>query len=287
MHFRQVTIVGTGLIGGSLGLALKHHHLAETIVGCDRAEILLRAQAMGAIDRAEPEPAAAAIGSEVVVLATPVGSILDLIERLGPGDPVPLITDVGSTKAWIVERAAKVFGPDWPRRFLPGHPMAGKAEGGIEHAEAELFHDAAWIFDESAAHGAAESAAQSFIAGVQLLGAHPVFLSAERQDRICAWVSHLQQFTATALAVSLREMEAELGPEAQAIGGRALREMTRIAASPYSMWRDIALTNEENIQAALGRLEQNLAHLRENLNGPELREQFRLANEFRERFGKG
>jgi prephenate dehydrogenase len=106
-------------------------------------------------------------------------------------------------------------------------------------------------------------------------------MDAERHDRLCAWISHLPQMIATALASSLRE---EFGDYEvlMEIGGRALREMTRIAQSPYSMWRDIALTNSENIEEALLRFEQQLAHLRENLRGPELREMFEAAN----RFGK-
>ena len=104
-------------------------------------------------------------------------------------------------------------------------------------------------------------------------------LDAERHDRLCAWVSHLPQMISTALAVSLRE---ELGDDeaVRQIGGRALREMTRIAHSPYAMWRDIALTNSENIEDVLLRFEQQLTHLRENLRGPGLREMFDSANKF-------
>ncbi len=107
-------------------------------------------------------------------------------------------------------------------------------------------------------------------------------MDAERHDRLCAWISHLPQMIATALASALRD---ELGDDdaVTQIGGRALREMTRIAHSPYSMWRDIALTNTENIDDALLRFEQQLAHLRENLRGPGLREMFEEAN----KFGKG
>ena len=104
-------------------------------------------------------------------------------------------------------------------------------------------------------------------------------MDAERHDRLCAWISHLPQMIATALASALRD---ELGDDdaVTRIGGRALREMTRIAHSPYSMWRDIALTNTENIEDALLRFEQQLTHLRENLRGPELRKLFEDANQF-------
>jgi prephenate dehydrogenase len=109
----------------------------------------------------------------------------------------------------------------------------------------------------------------------------------EQHDRICAWVSHLPQMVATALASSLlEEFASQVGQEQHfshlnSVGGRALREMTRIASSPYSMWRDIALTNSENIEAALHKLEQRLAHLRENLRGPGLKKEFERGNRFR------
>ena len=276
--FRQITIIGTGLIGGSVGLAVKKHGLARNIVGCDRADILEKAKRAGAIDAGDPDPVTASRGSDVAVLATPVGGILDLLEKLGPVLPKDaLLTDVGSTKLQIAERARKIFGSDWQARFLPGHPMAGKEKSGIEHADAELFRDAVWIFTSEP--GSPRQGA--FVSLAEAIGASPLFLDAERHDRICAWVSHLQQFVSTAMASALVDVQADLGPEVHAIGGRALREMTRIASSPYSMWRDIAFTNSANIESALSALEQNLAHIRENLKTPGLREEFRKANSFR------
>ncbi len=123
---------------------------------------------------------------------------------------------------------------------------------------------------------------QEYIELLASIGARVIAMDPERHDRLCAWISHLPQMMATALASSLRD---ELGEDeaVKEIGGRALREMTRIASSPYSMWRDIALTNSQNIEEALLRFEQQLAHLRENLRGPGLREMFESAN----KFGKG
>src|SRR5208282_3791679 len=114
---------------------------------------------------------------------------------------------------------------------------------------------------------------QEYVALLQSIGARVVAMEAERHDRLCAWISQLPQMISTALASLLRD---ELGDEEAVtqIGGRALREMTRIARSPYSMWRDIALTNSQNLEEALLRFEQQLAHLRENLRGPGLRELF-------------
>src|SRR5580704_4710261 len=118
MPFKQVTIIGTGLVGGSLGLALKKRRLARRIIGCDRAPVLERAQDCGAIDSGTANPADAVRGSDLVVLATPVISILDLVSRLGPAlPPKTLMTDVGSTKAEIVARAGKTFGNNAGQRF--------------------------------------------------------------------------------------------------------------------------------------------------------------------------
>jgi prephenate dehydrogenase len=112
------------------------------------------------------------------------------------------------------------------------------------------------------------------------MGAKILDLDPERHDELVGWVSHLPQFVATALSALLQE---EIGdaPELRDVGGRALHEMTRLGSSPYSMWRDIALTNTEDIQAALLALEERLAHLRENLRTPELRNEFEQANKFR------
>jgi len=282
MAIRQITIVGTGLIGGSLGLALHQYGFEGTIVGCDRRAVLESAQQRGAIDRADANLERAIERSDVIVLATPVGCILSHLEAIAPlAPPETLITDTGSTKEQIVERARMLLGAAAAERVLPGHPMAGKEYSGIEHAEAELFRDAAWLITPIGPNQPYTSRQQEYVDLLQSIGARVMAMEAERHDRLCAWISQLLQMISTALASLLRE---ELGDEEAAleIGGRALREMTRIAHSPYSMWRDIALTNTENLEEALLRLEQQLAHLRENLRGPALRELFDSAN----RFGK-
>jgi prephenate dehydrogenase len=146
MAIRQITIVGNGLIGGSLGLALKKHKFRGRIVGCDREATLERALARGAIDEGASDPGDAVRGSQVVVLAAPVLAILDLIERLGPSlSAKTLLTDVGSTKMAVTDRAVKVFGKNASHRFLGGHPMAGKETSGVDNADADLFHNAAWF----------------------------------------------------------------------------------------------------------------------------------------------
>jgi prephenate dehydrogenase len=281
MAFRQVTIVGTGLIGGSLGLAFKKWHLAGRIIGCDRAPVLQRAQQCGAIEAGAINLIDAVKGSDLVVLATPVIPILDMLDRLGPLLPArTLVTDVGSTKADIVQRAAKPFGKNAGQRFLAGHPMAGKEQAGVEFADADLFKDAAWLFTPLPKQNVHAGLCGEFIHSVEEIGARSAVVGPLEHDRLCAWISHLPQMISTALAATLVE---EFGSDAPIldVGGRALREMTRISGSPYSMWRDIAITNRKNLSDVMQKLEQRLAHIRENLASRELAVEFERAHQLR------
>jgi prephenate dehydrogenase len=281
MAFKQVTIIGTGLIGGSLGLALKKRQLAGRIIGCDRAPVLERAQDCGAIEAGTTDSADAVRGSDLVVLATPVIAILDLIERLGPALLAKtLVTDVGSTKVEVVQRAAKSFGRNAGHRFLAGHPMAGKENAGVEFADADLFESAAWLFTPLPGQNVHAGQCGEFIHCAEKMGAKIAVVDPADHDRFCAWISHLPQMISTALAATLVD---EFGSDAPVldIGGRALREMTRISGSPYSMWRDIAITNKKNLADALQKLEQRLAHIRENLDSRELAAEFERAHQLR------
>lgn len=283
MPIQQITIVGTGLIGGSLALALRQCGFSGAIVGCDKRSVLETAQQRRVIDRAEADLERATRGSDLIVFATPVGTILSQFEQLAPTlPPTTLITDTGSTKQKLVERARMVFGKEAGKRVLPGHPMAGKEFGGIEHADANLFQGAVWLITPIVADQQYTTLQEEYITLLGSIGARIITLDSERHDLLCAWISHLPQMISTALTSVLHE---ELGDDeiVMQIGGRALREMTRIAHSPYSMWRDIALTNSQNLEDVMLRFEQQMTHLRENLRGPELREMFESAK----RFGRG
>jgi prephenate dehydrogenase len=281
MSIRQITIIGTGLIGGSLGLALRKAKFPGRIIGCDREAILEKARNCGAVDAGFSDPGDAVRGSQVVVLATPVLAIVDLIERVGPVLPEKaLLTDVGSTKTAVAERATHVFGKNVSKKFLAGHPMAGKELCGVEFADADLFHKAVWFLTPLPEQNLNEGIFAEFIGWIDQIGARVAMLPADEHDRLCAWISHLPQMISTALAGALVE---EFGPEAPLLqtGGRALQEMTRISASPYSMWRDIAISNKKNLEDALWKLEQHLAHIRENLATRQLAEEFELAHALR------
>jgi prephenate dehydrogenase len=281
---KQVTVVGTGLIGGSLALALRHRGIR--VVGSDKKRVLTKAQEIGAIDTGVENPARACVGSDVVILAANVGGIIDSIENLGPMLPRNvLLTDVGSTKVEVLKRARSVFGSSAASRFLGGHPMSGKEHSGVENADSSLFSGGAWIFTPEGDE--LTNLAHEYIELIASLGTRIIHLSAEQHDRLVAWTSHLPQMLSTAFAAVLQD-EAELEKKAhvtrvqmQEVGGRSLNEMTRIAASPYSMWRDIALTNAANIEDAILKLEQRLTHIRENLRTPELRAEFERAAKFK------
>jgi prephenate dehydrogenase len=278
MPIRQITIVGTGLIGGSFALAMRKRGFAGRIVGCDRESALKKAKMRGVIDNGSVEPADAVHGSQLVVLATPVLAIVDLIGRIGPGLPAStLLTDVGSTKALVVERAVSVFGENAGKRFLGGHPMAGKEHSGVDYADADLFQNAVWFLTPLPGQNLHEGMFAEFAGWIDQIGARIAMLPPDDHDRLCAWISHLPQMISTALAAALVE---EFGEEAPLLpaGGRALQEMTRISSSPYSMWRDIAISNKQNIEDALFKVEQRLAHIRENLTTRQLAEEFEQAH---------
>lgn len=281
----RIAILGTGLLGTSLGLALRAAGFKGSIVGWNRsADGGREALAVGAIDLVANDAIELARASDVTVLCVPIYSTLDYMEQLARElTPNHLVTDVGSTKAQITAAAGRLFNTPERAAFLPGHPMAGKERGGASLGEASLFRGAVWLFTDEAEWQRSARGAELVAEWRELIaaiGSKVIDLEAQRHDELVAWVSHLPQFTATALSALLEDQVGE-APELKHVGGRALREMTRLGASPFSMWRDIAHTNTAAIEAALQALEQRLAYIRENLRTPALREEFERANAFR------
>jgi prephenate dehydrogenase len=281
----RIAILGTGLLGTSVGLALRAAGFKGRIVGWNRGtaggETALR---MGAVDSLASDPLEAARPSQVTVIALPIFATLDWMEKLATVlGPDQLATDVGSTKRMISEAAARLYNTPERAAFLPGHPMAGKERGGADLGDADLFRGAVWLFtDDPKAQRSPQAAAliKEWREWVAAMGSKTIELTPARHDEMVAWVSHLPQFAATALSAVLEEQVGG-APELKHVGGRALHEMTRLGSSPFSMWRDIAHTNTEFVERALLALEERLAFLRENLHSPELRNQFEQANKFR------
>ncbi|MFQ5695261.1 MAG: prephenate dehydrogenase [Terriglobia bacterium] len=278
MPFSRVSILGCGLIGGSFALGLKASGFKGEIVGWDKEDVLPRARQTGAIDHGTTDVKEAVAGADLVYLATPVTLILELLPVVGrEARPGALITDAGSTKARICRLAREavregVF-------FLGGHPMAGKEASGIDNAEAKLFDGAKYVVIQEAEEAKeANDAKKEFFDWVRRLGAEPVTMDAETHDWAVALVSQAPQLLSTALASVVWDETDEDGLPLSLAGG-GFRDMTRLAGSPYDLWRDICLTNSENIGRALERLAQRLERLRTLLRSKELEEEFEKARQ--------
>src|SRR3972149_8373989 len=201
---QQITICGVGLIGGSLGLALKKAGFTGKIVGHGRPVTMEKALHRGAIDFGASNLAEAVAEADVVYLSTPILNILELIEKL-PAlvRPDAFITDAGSTKAVICEKGMALF-PGRPG-FVGGHPMAGKETTGVDSADAELFQGARYALTPYSRHHLDPPVVRGFVEWLDRIGARVLILDAEVHDEIVTWTSHLPQLVSTALAVAVME----------------------------------------------------------------------------------
>jgi len=256
-----VAVVGVGLIGGSFALALRATGFAGRILGVSSPESIRVAIAHGIIDEGVPLADAATL-ADLIYLARPIEGILSVIDEIDSRvKPGTLITDAGSTKSAICARAAEKIRQG---RFIGGHPMAGKEARGAGEAEASLFLGRPYILTSRCAE--LEQLIASF-------GARLVFISAEEDDALVALTSHLPQLISTALAASIGTQ-----PEAARVAGPAAMDLTRLALSPYEIWRDIFTTNAANIDAALGVFIAKLEELRVRLNDQsKVKEEFEQA----------
>ncbi len=238
---KAVTIYGTGLIGGSLGLALKRAFPDVRIAGVDRPEVLKRALDLKIIDVAGSQP------SDVIILAAPIGEILRLLDEISPGDA--LITDVGSTKVTICQKAEQRG-----LRFIGGHPMAGQEHSGPEAADASLFQDAPFFL--CPVRSTPLDAADTMTSLIKAIGGVPHTITPEDHDRLVAQISHLPQIISSVLADQTSAHRNVAGP--------GLRSMTRMASSPLHVWRDIFKTSgslPHELQSFIQRLQAILSSM--------------------------
>jgi len=281
---QRVTILGTGLIGGSFALALRKYTTDIRIAGWDRLETLREARALQVIDDAHHGDLAPALrGADVIYIALPIGATLDLlpdIARHAPGHA--LVTDACSTKLRILQSAADHF--SGTPLFLGGHPMAGKEVSGVAHADADLFRGNAYalvadaIGNSGSAHSPRYPRVSAFLKILEIIGPHPFWLGAEQHDDAVGLASHLPQLAAVALGSFLYDRLDENGLPIM-LAGPGLRDSLRLAGSPYSTWRDIILTNKEMLSAALDLFARRLDELRDKLGSRELEADFDAANE--------
>jgi prephenate dehydrogenase len=273
--FQRVAILGTGLIGGSFGLALRREFPHIATVGFDRPEVLDAACAGQAVEETAKDIPSAIRGADLVYIALPIGATIDVLPAIaGAANSGALVTDSGSTKAAICRAAQRAFHTG--ARFLGGHPMSGKETSGIEYASADLFRGARYALIGSPDDR--DPPVQGFVALLSALGAEPVWLDADTHDWAVGIVSHLPQMLSVALARVVQDETDETGLPLT-LSGQGLQDTLRLAGSPYGLWRDIAHTNTENISRALSRLEQAVEHLRTHLTSKELEQEFTAASE--------
>jgi prephenate dehydrogenase len=274
--FRRVAVLGVGLVGGSFALALKRAFPDALVVGWDRPEVLDRARDRGAIDEFSAHLTVACQDADLVYVALPVVGIIEQLPAIAAAaPPAALVTDSGSTKAAICRAAQRAF-PS-PENFVGGHPVAGREHSGIENADADLFRAAPYaLIAPVTAKPVAQSddRVQRLLAVVEAIGALPVWIDADSHDRLAAYLSHLPQMAAIALAVTVLE---GAGEKAASLAGPGLRDTLRLAGSPYGVWTDICRTNS-HLAEALDRLRESLEQIRTRLQSEDLRDDFARSN---------
>jgi len=266
---QTVAIVGVGLIGGSFGLALKKGGFSGTVVGVSSPATVSLALERGAIDESAALPEAVR-RADLIYLAQPIGRILDTLRHLEEARPDALITDAGSTKCTIVAAARAHIRSG---TFLGGHPMAGKEKRGVAEADADLFRGRTYVLTPDDPTTLETGAARDFLEWIGRMGATPVILSPADHDRTVSFTSHLPQLASTALAATV----AENAGDRLAVAGPGLTDTTRLALSPYELWRDILATNSQPIETALTAYIAKLEHLRDRLRTREIESEFEIA----------
>jgi prephenate dehydrogenase len=255
--FEKIGIVGLGLIGGSIALACRQMWPRSLVLGVDNKDVLETAMRLHAIDVAADDLIVLA-EADVVILAAPVRQNIRLLGELDEHVRTPaIVTDVGSTKRATVDAARQLPGRF---TFVGGHPLAGAAHGGLEHARPDLFSGRPWIFTPDG--DGSGSAVEKLMAFAGAVGARPRVMNPGAHDRLLAYLSHLPQLTASALMQAVGEAAHEDG---LTLAGRGLIDTTRLASSPPDIWRDIAATNADEIGPALDQLIEILISLRRDL----------------------
>ena len=280
--FRRVAVIGTGLIGGSFALAFRKHFPDSVVVGWDKTHVLRQALERAAIHEPIPDLPLALAGADLVFVALPVGHTIELlpeIARLAATNA--LVTDACSTKRSVCAVAADSF-HQGGAHFLGGHPMAGKEISGISASDANLFRGSKYALirpsPREKTYKDRDPRITGFLSVIEKLGGEPIWLDAEAHDRAAAVVSHLPQLLSVALAGVVRDQTDETGLPVT-LAGRGLRDALRLAGSPYSVWRDIILTNSDNLERVLDQMIQALEQVRSDLRTRALEEEFTAAGE--------
>lgn len=283
----RLAIIGVGLIGGSLARALRKAGEVQQIIGCGRGrDNLERAVELGVIDSYTHDIAEAVQGADVVFLAVPLGAMRDAFNAMkGHLKPGAVITDGGSSKASVVEDAKVVFG-ELPSRFVPGHPIAGTENNGVEASFAELYQDRRVILTPLAV---TDPAAMGIIKKMwEVCGAEVTEMTVEHHDEVLAATSHLPHMLAFGLVDALSRMKENDEIFRYAAGG--FRDFTRIASSNPVMWRDVCVANGPALSKMLTAFADEMNYLAEAIargDGEHLLEIFERAKAARDRYIDG
>jgi prephenate dehydrogenase len=243
LRMMRVSIIGLGLIGGSLGLAFRKSEADVEVVGyARRPEVASRAVELGAVDRTEGNAVAACQDADVVFIAVPTMAVRDLLVEIGSHlRDGAIVTDTASTKAMVMDWADQILTPSV--NFLGGHPMAGREASGIGAADGELFRGCTYCLVPG--RNAAEEAVAELEKMVKRIGANPLLIEAEEHDNLVAGISHLPMLVSTALVAATTEDPS--WPAMMKLAATGFRDVTRLASSDPRMWRDICLTNKQHI----------------------------------------
>ncbi len=274
--YKHITIIGLGLIGGSICRAVRRKCPSTTLVGVDRPQVLQLAHRERVIDRGyQPEELAqACAGADLIVIATPITAAMTLLETLPPVLSHPtLVTDVCSLKSDIMALAQRTF-TQTPAVFIGGHPMAGSEKPGLQHADPFLFENAMYVL--TTLPNTPERAVHNLGNFLHTLGAHVVLMDAETHDRIAAAVSHLPQILAVTLMNYVADKN-EKNPMVLKMAAGGFRDMTRIASSPYEIWKDIIRGNRRRILDEIDGLLSALHQMRDKIATQDLADEFQRA----------
>lgn len=276
IYFPKVAIVGVGLIGGSLARVLKAQKLGGEIVGAGRSSATLElARKLGVIDRACASAAQAVEDADLVVLATPVGTFETIVREIGPQmKQGAILTDVGSVKGTLARKLGNIVPPGI--HFVPGHPIAGRERHGVAEADETLFQGARCILTpvEQTGPGALDAVSALWTAA----GATVTVMDPDKHDHVFAAVSHLPHVAAYAMMCAVAELGAG-SDQYLNFSGAGFRDFTRIAASSPEMWRDICLTNAENVVDMIDRYQFSLNRMKKAIHRGDTR---RLEDLFRQ-----
>jgi prephenate dehydrogenase len=277
--FRNITILGVGVIGGSLGLAIKKHFPSAHVVGVDKRDVLKKALKKGAIDEAMMDVRKALSAADLVFLATPVSVIQTVLPEVAAfTSPGTVVTDVGSVKRTIMRSASRLFPYG---NFVGGHPMAGVELSGVDAAHPLLFENAVYVLSPMKSNP--PGIIRRFADFLKELGARVVVLDPKTHDEVASAVSHLPQLTAVALT-NVAGKEHRSGRRHLRLAAGGFRDLTRIASSRPEMWKDILELNRDEIDKSLLLLIRELTRYRQYLrrSTKDLAGKFRSARRIRD-----